>query len=105
MVFGGRSTEHAVSAVSAGSILAALDPDEYDVIPVGITRAGGWVLAPSDPSALAISGSRYTNGSPAPRSPRRPPRTHASHDNLPGPPGCCLIVAVAGIAFIGGSGL
>ena len=56
MVFGGRSTEHAVSAVSAGSILGALDPDEYEVIPVGITRAGGWVLAPADPSALAISG-------------------------------------------------
>ena len=55
-MFGGRSTEHAVSAVSAGSILAALDPDEYEVIPVGITRAGGWVLAPADPSALAISG-------------------------------------------------
>jgi D-alanine-D-alanine ligase len=57
VVFGGRSSEHAVSAVSAGSILGALDPDEYDVIPVGITRAGGWVLAPGDPSALAISGS------------------------------------------------
>jgi D-alanine-D-alanine ligase len=57
VVFGGRSPEHAVSAVSAGSILAALDPDEYDVIPVGITRAGAWVLTPSDPSALAISGS------------------------------------------------
>jgi D-alanine-D-alanine ligase len=56
VVFGGRSTEHAVSAVSAGSILAALDPDEYEVIPVGITRAGGWVLAPADPSVLAISG-------------------------------------------------
>jgi D-alanine-D-alanine ligase len=58
VVFGGRSNEHAVSAVSAGSILAALDPDEFDVIPVGITRAGGWVLAPGDPSTLAISGSR-----------------------------------------------
>jgi D-alanine-D-alanine ligase len=58
VVFGGRSTEHAVSAVSAGSILAALDPDEYEVIPVGITRAGGWVLAPADPSTLAITGSR-----------------------------------------------
>jgi D-alanine-D-alanine ligase len=66
VVFGGRSPEHAVSAVSAGSILAALDPDEYDVIPVGITRAGAWVLAPSDPAALAFSGSRQpeiTSGS------------------------------------------
>jgi D-alanine-D-alanine ligase len=58
VVFGGRSSEHAVSAVSAGSILAAFDPGEYDVIPVGITRSGGWVLASDDASALAISGSR-----------------------------------------------
>jgi D-alanine-D-alanine ligase len=45
-----------VSAVSAGSILAALDPDEYDVVPVGITREGRWVLTSGDPQALAITG-------------------------------------------------
>jgi D-alanine-D-alanine ligase len=45
VVFGGRSTEHAISCVSAGCILAALDPDEFDVVPIGITRQGGWVLA------------------------------------------------------------
>ena len=55
IVFGGRSTEHAISCVSAGSILGALDPDQYDVLPVGITRAGAWVLASEDPSALAIA--------------------------------------------------
>ncbi len=56
IVFGGRSTEHAVSAVSAGSILAALDSDEYDVVPVGITREGRWVLTNGDPQSLAIQG-------------------------------------------------
>lgn len=56
VVFGGRSTEHAVSAVSAGGILGALDPDEYDVVPVGITRDGGWVLTSGDPQSLAIQG-------------------------------------------------
>ncbi|MEE6260891.1 D-alanine--D-alanine ligase family protein [Plantactinospora sonchi] len=55
VVFGGRSTEHPISCVSAGSILAALDPDEYDVVPVGITRAGQWVLTDGDPSTLAIT--------------------------------------------------
>jgi D-alanine-D-alanine ligase len=54
LVFGGRSHEHAISAVSAGSVLAALDPDEYEVVPVGITRAGQWVLASGDPGAMAI---------------------------------------------------
>jgi len=58
VVFGGRSPEHAISCVSAGSILAALDPDEYDVLPVGITRAGQWVLTDGDPSSLAIDGRR-----------------------------------------------
>lgn len=56
VVFGGRSTEHAISAVSAGGIIAALDPDEFEVVPVGITREGGWVLASTDPATLAIRG-------------------------------------------------
>jgi D-alanine-D-alanine ligase len=47
-----------VSAVSAGSILGALDPDEYDVVPVGITREGRWVLTTGDPAALTFQGSR-----------------------------------------------
>jgi D-alanine-D-alanine ligase len=58
LVFGGRSTEHAVSCVSAGSILAALDPDQYEVVPVGITREGRWVLAGGDPGQFAIAGRR-----------------------------------------------
>ena len=56
VVFGGRSTEHAISCVSAGSILAALDPDEFEVVPIGITRDGRWVLADGDPAKLAIAG-------------------------------------------------
>jgi D-alanine-D-alanine ligase len=55
IVFGGRSTEHAISCVSAGSIIAALDPDEFDVVPIGITRAGQWVLTNGDPAQLAIT--------------------------------------------------
>jgi D-alanine-D-alanine ligase len=55
VVFGGRSAEHAISCVSAGSVLAALDPDRYEVVPVGITREGRWVLTDGDPSRLAIT--------------------------------------------------
>ncbi|MBI3687019.1 MAG: D-alanine--D-alanine ligase [Actinobacteria bacterium] len=54
VVFGGRSTEHAISCVSAGSVLAALDRDRYEVVPVGITLDGRWVLAGADPAALTI---------------------------------------------------
>jgi D-alanine-D-alanine ligase len=66
VVFGGRSTEHPISCVSAGSILKALDPDEFEVLPVGITREGRWVLTDGDPAALALAGRRLpeiTDGS------------------------------------------
>jgi D-alanine-D-alanine ligase len=56
VVFGGRSTEHGISAVSAGSILRALDPDEFDVMGIGITREGRWVLAGGDAESWAIEG-------------------------------------------------
>jgi D-alanine-D-alanine ligase len=58
VVFGGRSAEHAISCVSAGSVIAALDPDRYEVVPVGITRDGRWVLTDGDPSRLAITDGR-----------------------------------------------
>ncbi|MGN6473311.1 MAG: D-alanine--D-alanine ligase family protein [Mycobacteriales bacterium] len=54
VIFGGRSSEHSVSCVTAGSVLAALDPDRYDVVPVGITAEGRWVAA--DTRALTMSG-------------------------------------------------
>ena len=56
VVFGGRSTEHAISCVSAGSVLGALDPDEFEAVPVGITRAGQWVLTDGATGNLAIAG-------------------------------------------------
>jgi D-alanine-D-alanine ligase len=56
VVFGGRSTEHAISCVSAGSVLAALDRNTYEVIPVGITAKGAWVLTGGDPEALQLIG-------------------------------------------------
>ena len=55
VVFGGRSNEHAISCVSAGSILRNLDPQRFDVIAVGITPEGSWVLTDGDPEALAIT--------------------------------------------------
>jgi D-alanine-D-alanine ligase len=54
VVFGGRSAEHAISCVSAGSVMAALDPERYEVVPVGIARDGRWVL-PDPGQRLAIA--------------------------------------------------
>ena len=55
VVFGGRSNEHAISCVSAGSILRNLDPERFEVVAVGITPDGSWVLTDGDPDALTIT--------------------------------------------------
>ena len=44
VVCGGRSPEHAVSVVSARSILREADAERFDVVPFGITRRGRWLL-------------------------------------------------------------
>jgi D-alanine-D-alanine ligase len=54
VVFGGRSGEHAISCVSAGSVLAHLDPEQFEAVPIGITPAGSWVQVPAGTS-LAIT--------------------------------------------------
>ncbi len=56
VVFGGRSSEHAISCVSASSVLTHLDPDRFEAVPVGIARDGAWVVGPGDPEQLAIRG-------------------------------------------------
>jgi D-alanine-D-alanine ligase len=57
VIFGGCSSEHAISCVTAGSVLAAIDRDKYDVVPIGIAVDGRWVLAADDPDRLSIIGS------------------------------------------------
>ncbi len=45
LLAGGRSSEHEISLASARSVLAALDPDRYEVVSVAIGRDGRWALA------------------------------------------------------------
>jgi D-alanine-D-alanine ligase len=54
VVFGGRSSEHSISCVSAAGVLRAIDRDAYDVVPIGISPAGRWMLVPDDPARLEI---------------------------------------------------
>jgi D-alanine-D-alanine ligase len=56
VVFGGKGPEHAVSAMGGGNMLASIDRSTYDVVPVGITRDGGWVQVADEPERLAIRG-------------------------------------------------
>ncbi len=42
VVFGGRSTEHEISVISACQAMAAIDRDKYDVVPVYLSKQGRW---------------------------------------------------------------
>lgn len=44
LIFGGRSGEHEVSLASANAVQSNLDPEKYEVVPIGITRTGSWLL-------------------------------------------------------------
>ena len=55
VLFGGQSSEHEVSLASARSVLRAIDPEKYEVVPIGITKRGGW-LTDGDPMAQLRSG-------------------------------------------------
>ncbi len=61
VVFGGRSAEHEVSLVSATSIINALDPERYEVIPIGITKEGRW-LSSTETMHLLKSGETLDRG-------------------------------------------
>jgi len=52
VVFGGRSGEHEVSLMSARSVLSALDPARYEILPVGIRKDGRWFGGPDALSAF-----------------------------------------------------
>jgi D-alanine-D-alanine ligase len=53
VLFGGRSGEHEVSLRSAQSVMRALDPAKYEVVPIGITKDGRWIAADVGADALA----------------------------------------------------
>ncbi|XAS62935.1 D-alanine--D-alanine ligase family protein [Micrococcaceae bacterium Sec5.8] len=55
VLFGGRSSEHAVSCVTAAGVLGAIDQTKYEVIPIGIAKTGQWVLASGDTQEWSLS--------------------------------------------------
>ena len=55
VVFGGRGPEHQVSCMGGGNMLSSIDRSRYDVIPVGITPDGNWVLVADAPERLAVT--------------------------------------------------
>ncbi|MFE9634518.1 D-alanine--D-alanine ligase family protein [Streptomyces sp. NPDC006463] len=55
VVFGGRSSEHAISVVTAGAVLRSIDRSKYEVLPIGITTDGRWALTADEPARMAIA--------------------------------------------------
>jgi D-alanine-D-alanine ligase len=58
IVFGGRSSEHAVSCATAAGVLRAIDRSKYDIVPIGISRDGQWVLVEDDPTRFELTAGR-----------------------------------------------
>lgn len=85
VVFGGQSSEHAVSLASAQSVMAALDPETYEVVPIGITRQGQWLTGGDPMRRLLAAGGQLT---------ARPPET--------GPASSSLVAAAPDAALIAG---
>ena len=56
VLFGGRSAEHEISCISARSVMDALDREENEVIPSGITRDGRWHVLPGPPALPSETG-------------------------------------------------
>ena len=54
VLFGGRSSEHSVSCVTAAGVLEAIDRKKYDVVPIGIARNGQWSLVSDDPASWSL---------------------------------------------------
>jgi len=62
VVFGGRSTEHEVSRISAYSIIKNIDKELFDILIVGVTKQGEWLPYYGDIEALPDgSWERYAN--------------------------------------------
>jgi D-alanine-D-alanine ligase len=53
ILFGGRSAEHEVSIASAASVIRALDPAKYEIVPIGIGKDGRWLIGDSAQRMLA----------------------------------------------------
>jgi len=62
VLFGGQSAEHDVSRVTARHVLAALDRERFEVVPVGIGRDGTWMVAEEAARALLAGGDLDTLG-------------------------------------------
>lgn len=54
LLFGGPSSEHEISCATAAGVMGAIDRDKYNLIPVGVTKAGDWIAVEDDAEKWAL---------------------------------------------------
>ncbi len=59
VIFGGKSVEHEVSLISAKSVIEAMDKEQFDVVPMGVTKEGKWLSASE--SLKLLQGERFNH--------------------------------------------
>jgi D-alanine-D-alanine ligase len=116
VLYGGRSSEHEVSVLSATNVMRALDPSRYDLVPIYVTRAGRWLLGglvdglPARPAtgtelALVPGGAGRVIALPEEGAPYEPPRLDALFPVLHGLAGedgsVQGLAEVAGVPLVG----
>ena len=56
VLYGGRADEHPISCVSVAGVLKAMDTERFEPVPVGITKAGAWIVGGQDPRGWNLTG-------------------------------------------------
>lgn len=86
VIFGGRNSEHEVSLKSARAIMAALDQHRFEVVPIGIDKAGRWLVGGDPLYALEQAADPHLLGRPPqPGVVHSPQPAHVSDGRLPDP--------------------
>ncbi len=55
VLYGGRADEHSISCISTAGVLNAIDTERFDVVPVGITKTGQWIVGGEDPRSWSLN--------------------------------------------------
>lgn len=55
VLYGGRADEHSISCISTAGVLNAIDAERFDVVPVGITKTGQWIVGGEDPRSWSLN--------------------------------------------------
>jgi D-alanine-D-alanine ligase len=96
IIFGGRSGEHEVSLASATSVMANLDKDKYEVVPIAITKQGSWLLGVEPAQLLAAEQSSSVSPEPG--------ESHSTAVTLTGDPSLRRLIPVRSDEQLGEEG-